>query len=39
VGSAPLSGLYGYLFGMPAAALVTATPLMFVPPRGSGRSG
>ncbi|MDQ4117798.1 MAG: SulP family inorganic anion transporter, partial [Actinomycetota bacterium] len=30
IGSAPLSGLYGYLFGMVAAAVVTATPLIVV---------
>ncbi|WP_220187616.1 SulP family inorganic anion transporter, partial [Pseudonocardia pini] len=35
VGSAPLSGLYGYLFGMLAAALVTATPLMIVQSTGA----
>lgn len=35
VGAAPLSGLYGYLFGMLAAALVTATPLMVVQATGA----
>ncbi|CAA9249113.1 MAG: Sulfate permease [uncultured Actinomycetospora sp.] len=35
VGAAPLSGLYGYLFGMVAAALVTATPLVVVQATGA----
>lgn len=35
VGTAPLSGLYGYLFGMVAAALVTATPLVIVQSTGA----
>ncbi|GEL21080.1 sodium-independent anion transporter [Pseudonocardia sulfidoxydans NBRC 16205] len=35
VGAAPLSGLYGYLFGMVAAAVVTATPLVVVQATGA----
>ncbi len=35
IGSAPLSGLYGYLFGMVAAAVVTATPLIVVQATGA----
>ena len=35
VATAPLSGLYGYLFGMVAAALLAASPLMIVQATGA----